>query len=262
MPTIKNNFHTHSKRCKHAFGSEEDYVRSAIANGLSTLGFSDHTPYPYADADFGRRMDFEELGDYLDTLNKLSEKYRDKIVVRKGLETEYLPKYRSYYEELLGKWGFEYLLLGEHFYLNDAGEYGNTYEITSTTEYLAYARTLIEGMKTGLFKAVAHPDLYLLNPFAWNDDCKRAADLIIDTAVSTNTILEYNANGFRREQICYPDGLRYQYPHDGFWQMAAKAPVRVIVGSDCHDPKYVWDDAVELAYEKLQTLGINPVCDL
>ena len=68
--------------------------------------------------------------------------------------------------------------------------------MTSTEEYVFYARTVVEGMKTGLFKALAHPDLYLLNPYAWDDNCKRAADLIIDTAVSTGTILEYNANGF------------------------------------------------------------------
>lgn len=262
MHKIKNNFHTHCQRCRHALGQEEDYVKSALSSGLSQLGFSDHAPYLEPEADFGRRMEFHELNDYLETVDTLTERYKDKIKIRKGLEIEYLPKYLSYYEELLTKWNVEYLLLGEHFYINAKGDYGNTYEIASTDEYIFYARTVTEGMKTGFFKAVAHPDLYLLNPYAWNDDCQKAADMIIDTAVNTGTILEYNANGFRRGLQFYPDGTRYPYPDDRFWLLAAKAPVKVIVSSDCHEPKYVWDDAMELAYEKLQALGICPIFDL
>lgn len=77
MTTIKSNFHTHTKRCKHANGSEEDYVKSALLNGLSQLGFSDHGPYP--DIDPGMRMLFHELKDYLETLDALTIKYQKDI---------------------------------------------------------------------------------------------------------------------------------------------------------------------------------------
>ena len=36
------NYHTHTFRCHHALGTDEDYVTSAIANGIQILGFSDH----------------------------------------------------------------------------------------------------------------------------------------------------------------------------------------------------------------------------
>ena len=42
----KVNFHTHTYRCKHAVGNEEDYVIEAINQNLTTLGMSDHGPYP------------------------------------------------------------------------------------------------------------------------------------------------------------------------------------------------------------------------
>lgn len=258
--TMRTNFHTHTRRCGHAGGSEEDYVKSALANGLCVLGFSDHGPYP--DADLGMRMPFGELREYLEAVDDVAQKYRGRITVRKGLEIEYLPEYRGYYEELLTRWGVEYLLMGEHFYVSLEGELVNIYNgAFSTEQFPAYARTIAEGMRTGLFKAVAHPDLYMLNPFAWDDNCKRAADLIIDTAAATGTILEYNANGFRRGLKTYPDGERYPYPHSTFWEMAARAPVRVIVGSDCHDPSSLWDASVELAYENLRNLGIRPVIE-
>lgn len=258
---IKSNFHTHTRRCGHAQGSGEDYVKAALSSGFSRLGFSDHGPYP--DVDYGLRMPFDELKDYLEEVDDLAVKYRDEIVIRKGLEIEYLPKYRSYYEELLTKWGVEYLLMGEHFYIDTEGEQANIYETASSTEqYIAYAGTVVEGMHTGFFKAVAHPDIYLLNPFAWNDDCKRAADMIIDAAVATDTILEYNSNGLRWEKRMYPDGVRPPYPHDTFWQMAAGAPVRVIVGSDCHNPACLWDEAVARSYENLKKIGIEPIEEL
>ena len=42
------NYHTHTWRCMHAEGTEREYVERAIEGGLKILGFSDHTPMPYA----------------------------------------------------------------------------------------------------------------------------------------------------------------------------------------------------------------------
>ena len=157
----------------------------------------------------------------------------------------------------------EYLLLGEHFYKNAEGRTANIYEpLPSTEAFLFYARTVAEGMRTGYFRAVAHPDIYMLKPFAWDENCRRAADLIIDTAAATGTFLEYNANGLRRPIADFPDGRRHPYPHSAFWEMAAKAPVGVIVGADCHSPEGLWDDAVEQSYGYLRGIGIEPVTDL
>ncbi len=257
---IRTNFHTHVKRCRHAGGSEEDYVKEALSKGLSQLGFSDHAPFE--EIDFGMRMPFCELRDYLSTINALTKKYQADIILWKGLEIEYLPEYCDYYEELLTNWGVDYLLMGEHYYKTAQGETINIYNTPSPTLYLDYANTVAAGMRSGYFKAVAHPDIYMINPFAWDSTCQKAADIIIDAATATNTILEYNANGFRREQKQFPDGVRYQYPHNTFWQMAAQAPIQTIVGSDCHDPSKLWDEAVEYSYQQLHDLGLTPVIEL
>lgn len=261
MKNIKSNFHTHVQRCRHAGGCEEDYVKAAISEGFSQLGFSDHGPFP--DVDYGLRMPFSELKDYLDEITAMRAKYQNEIVLWKGLEIEYLPEHLSYYEELLTRWNLDYLLMGEHFYKNLDGKTANIYGPISTTEqFVAYANTIAEGMRTGYFKAVAHPDIYMLNPFAWDDNCKKAADIIIDTAVATGTVLEYNANGFRRKISDFPDGARHPYPHINFWKMVAQSPVSVIVGSDCHNPANLWDDIMDFAFENLRELGIEPIMEL
>ncbi|MFR5796189.1 MAG: PHP domain-containing protein [Christensenellales bacterium] len=44
---MKANYHTHTARCGHATGTDEDYVLAAIEQGFDELGFSDHVPWPY-----------------------------------------------------------------------------------------------------------------------------------------------------------------------------------------------------------------------
>ena len=39
------NYHTHTYRCRHANGKIEDYIKRAIACGVTQMGFSDHAPY-------------------------------------------------------------------------------------------------------------------------------------------------------------------------------------------------------------------------
>ena len=35
---LKRNYHTHTPRCEHAEGREEEYVRAAIGAGFAVLG--------------------------------------------------------------------------------------------------------------------------------------------------------------------------------------------------------------------------------
>ena len=63
------NYHTHTWRCMHAGGTEEEFVRRAIDRGFDALGFSDHTPWPY-ESDFvaDMRMRLDQFQGYLDTV--------------------------------------------------------------------------------------------------------------------------------------------------------------------------------------------------
>ena len=77
---MKNNYHTHTPRCNHAVGSEEEYVEKAIESNFSTLGFSDHCPLP--DINDARiaimRMAESEIDSYvyaIETLKKIYKRY-------------------------------------------------------------------------------------------------------------------------------------------------------------------------------------------
>ena len=254
---MKANYHTHTRRCRHAQGTELDYVLEAVKAGVSVLGFSDHAPFP--DHDYGLRMAFDELHDYFAAVDRLTEEYRSGITIYKGLEIEYLPKYQSYYDELLTEEKVDYLILGEHFYLDAHGGLHNIFYPQDTGDYVEYAQAVSAALRTGCFRMAAHPDLFALGQFAWDRNCDKASELIIEAAALNGVVLEYNANGLRRGIHDYPDGPRLMYPHQRFWEKAADAGIPVVIGSDCHEPKQVWDDCMPTARKNLLDLGITPL---
>ena len=60
---LKQNFHTHTSRCGHAIGLDEDYVKTAIKAGIKVLGFSDHAAYeePFPE----ESMNIEQVEDWI-----------------------------------------------------------------------------------------------------------------------------------------------------------------------------------------------------
>ncbi len=258
---MKVNFHTHTTRCGHASGEDTEYIDFAIDHKFDVLGFSDHGPYP--DHDYGSRMPFDELEGYLDAVTEYKRTYKDKLKILCGLEIEYLPRYNSYYEKLLADSRIDYLYMGEHFYDNSQiNDISNAYDTDNTSYYIEYAKAIVNAMHTGYYKAFAHPDLIFINELAIDDNCQKAMDIIIEGAAATNSILEYNANGLRRDEIDFPDGKRVPYPLERFWREVAKTNIRVVVGADAHTPAHLWDEYVDASYANLERLGITPVTDI
>ena len=117
---MKTNYHTHTTRCMHATGDDEDYVLSAIKGGYRILGFSDHTPWKYrTDYVADMRMLPEELPGYVESLKTLREKYHDRIDIRIGLECEYFPQYIHWLKEQIKKYQLDYIIFGNHHYHTD-----------------------------------------------------------------------------------------------------------------------------------------------
>lgn len=260
------NYHTHTQYCRHAAGKAEDYAEAARREGLSILGFSDHMPFP--GAPFGYRMKYEEIQCYFEDIQKIREASQKpdeasgKLQVFCGFEGEYIRGKEAYYESLLSGKNCDYLILGQHMYLDQKGTLCTSGNMNGTEEYKNYFDSLVEGMKTGCFRLIAHPDFVFINPFSWDIHCERACDRFFEQAVSGDYILEYNANGYRRGLHPFEDGTRLQYPHEKFWKKAAQSNLRVVVGSDCHEPSQMYDSYVKKAYEDARGLSLNLITDI
>ncbi len=254
---MTNNFHTHTFRCLHAYGTEREYALEALCNGMEQLGFSDHAPFP--DHDFGYRMPYSELGEYLSAIDRLRPEFDGRVKLFKGLEIEFHQKYIDYYKYLLEELELDYLALGEHMYFGSDGELKNIVLASSSDDCLEYAENVCRAVETGYFRFVAHPDIMFINSFDIDKNIEEACRMITDCAAKNDMILELNANGYRRQRKLYPDGIRYPYPHSFFWKMAAEKNIRVIVGSDCHAPAQLCDDSFVYAIRQAKKFGLEPI---
>ncbi len=225
------NYHTHTPRCGHAEGAEEEYVLAAIAGGLKVLGFSDHTPFIFPDNYYSRiRMAPEELEDYVRTVLALKEKYAGQIHIHLGLEVEYYPDRIPALLELIKPYDIEYMILGQHWCGNEENEPYNGTATYSEALLTRYCDQVIDAMDTGLFSYFAHPDLL---QFVGDDKVYRThITKLCQAAREKNMPLEINLLG-------YTNGRHY--PRELFWEIAGENGCKVVLGSDAHTPTQVVD---------------------
>jgi len=248
---MRATYHTHTYRCKHASGTEEEYILKAIAEGVEILGFADHAPMPYENGFVSTyKMLPEEIGDYFESLLTLREKYKDKIDIKIGFETEYYP---SLWEKSLKFWEpypLDYLILGQHFAPEEAVP--NKSYIAWASEdkgrVTAFVDAVITGMNTGVISYVAHPDL--IN-YSGEDGEFFLSELsrLIGEAIRLDIPLEYNLLGMSSGR---------NYPNPIFWEEAARLGAKTILGCDSHSPeRVVKRDEVERARAYLDSLGMT-----
>lgn len=251
---IKTNYHTHTTRCKHAEGSDEEYVLAAIEAGLEEVGFSDHAPWPKLPLEHHQiRMDISEFTDYVQSIKRLQRQYANKIKINLGLEVEYYADRMDFMKKLCSETPLDYLVFGNHFHVFEApGHYYGNYSDTKNL-LLHYEEDSINGLKTGLFKIFAHPDLFARSLTEWNKDVEAMSRRIIKCAKEMNVVLEYNLGGIRNFSH-----LKMTYPCESFWRIVAEEKADVIIGVDAHSPLDLLDkQTVECAEIFLNSIGIT-----
>ncbi len=250
---LEYNYHTHTVRCGHASGTEEEYIINAIKAGYKELGFSDHMMIRgYSQPHM--RGDFDTLKDYVDVLRQLKEKYKDQINIHIGLECEYFPQIKDYYKELVDELGIKYLIIGQHCFMNEEGKICWAFGLSNLEECLEkYTTLLIEGMSTGLFKYVCHPDLFFVRAKCNNPLIEKYSKMICEASIKYDIPLEINLCGARRK-IDYDD---YSYPSPIFWKIASKYHVKVVIGVDAHNPLEMIYSKKEYAFDIIRRYNLN-----
>jgi histidinol-phosphatase (PHP family) len=109
--------HTHTARCGHAAGRDEEFVEAAIACGLAAVAVTDHLPFywlPRELHDPALAMTPEELPRYIDAVLALKERYRGRVEVLLGIEADYVEGYEEILQNVLAKYPFDVVLGSEH----------------------------------------------------------------------------------------------------------------------------------------------------
>lgn len=248
MNAMIANLHTHTPRCRHAVGSEEEYVQVALDAGYKVLGFSDHTPYFFPGDYYSHmRMYPDELEGYAATVRDLQKRYAGRIEIPLGLEVEYYPNLFPKLLPRLRDAGIEYMILGQHWNGDETDAEYNGYASDREAKLEQNCNQVIDAMHTGLFTYIAHPDIvnFIGSPKVYQKHVRR----LCQAAKSCNIPLEINLLGI--------DEGRY-YPNPLFWEVAAEEGNQVVIGMDAHTPEHVArTEAERTALAMVQALSLE-----
>jgi histidinol-phosphatase (PHP family) len=258
------NFHTHTYLCKHATGIPADYIEEAKKNGCSGLGFSDHCPFPSILKDYWPevRMSPEQAFEYTESIKEAAILSDFPIYI--GFECEWDAQVKNWYiDELKGKFGAQYLVLGSH-WVTEGSQHLYIPENPALKLFHKYTDQTIEAISSGIFSFLAHPDVCMAKNAIWNDDIASCLEAILDACIDNDVAVEINGYGLVKPKVIDKKGKeRYQYPVEQFWQMVKSKidqgkKVKVICNSDAHQPYQVIENA-QKARAYAQKLGITPI---
>ncbi len=223
------NYHTHTRWCRHATGEIEDYIREAVRKGLRAVAITEHVPHSQ---NFDpRRMQWEEFSAYNAELDRLIEQYRGQIHVIKGFECEYYPFALENYKMFRDQYGYKLLILGHH---TNKDRTADNFAPKGEAEMQQYADEVIEGLRTGLFTFLAHPDVPFCGYTGSAEFALEQMGRIFAVCEELGIPVEINANGYR-------DGRAY--PDRRVWELSRQYRLTWLINSDAHSVEHLCDEA-------------------
>jgi histidinol-phosphatase (PHP family) len=242
------DFHTHTARCGHAGGRDEEYIEAAIERGLTAIAVTDHVPFywlPPERYDPTLAMAADELPRYVDAVLALRERYAGRVEVLLGLEADFIAGHEEALARLLERHPFDVVLGSVHWlgdWLVDAPSSLPRYrqgqdEVERIWD--EYATQLIAAARSGLFDVLSHLDLP--KKFGFRSQAPFAGRLgeVVEAVAAGGCAVELSSAGRRK-----PVGE--DYPADGVVAALAAARVRFVLSSDAHAPAEVGFGFAEL----------------
>jgi len=243
------DFHTHTARCGHAGGRDEEYVEAAIARGLAAIAVTDHVPFywlPPERHDPTLAMPAEELPRYVDAVLDLRERYAGRVEVLLGLEADFVAGHEDELARLLERFPFDVVLGSVHWldgwWVDAPSSLPRYRQGGDEVERIwdEYATQLIAAARSGLFDVLSHLDLpkkfgfFPAAPFAG-----RLAEVV--AAVSAGGCAVELSSAGRRKPV------GEDYPAEAVVTALAAAGVPFVLSSDAHAPAEVGFGFGELA---------------
>ncbi len=242
--------HMHTELCKHSRGTPDEYAAVAVARNLKGMTVTCHCPLP-DQIDAASRMASDQVATYVNMVMATRTRFQDRLDVRLGLESDYLPQFVPWLYQLHAEQAYSYILGSVHpqaAYYRDAFWTGDIRAFHRT--YFAH---LAEAAETGLFDCLSHPDLVKnTEPRQWDfkaveDDIGRSLDRIARTGIS----MEFNTSGLFKK-------VKEYNPGQAQLSMMRERNITVVLGADAHVAQRVGDHFPQ-ALDLLQDVGYTHV---
>ncbi|MFW5872686.1 MAG: histidinol-phosphatase [bacterium] len=266
------NYHSHTSYCD---GKEkhENYIVKAIEKGLLAYGFSSHAPVPF---ECKWTMKKSRVGEYLNIIDELKEKYSGQIEIYKSLEVDYIPGMVGPGSNFIKSLNLDYTIGAIHFI--DNFEDGDPWNVDgSHLLFLEGVNQLFDNNMKKVVKRyfelmnemivkedptiIAHLDkiktqnpgnkYYHTNEAWYLEEVEKCLEII----KTRDSIVEVNTRGL------YTKKMEELYPNEIILKMIQERDIPVTVNADTHAPNEI-DAGHEIAYRVLSKIGIKKVSAL
>ncbi len=247
----------HTPLCHHATGEPWEYARKAVESGLSEIGFSEHSPMQRDDFD-DWHMYLHDLDNYLDKVELARARYPE-LIIRIGLEVDYIPGHESWIEHLASLHQWDYFIGSVH-YITDEWDFDNPKKMDQWHAsdpwqvWKTYFERLTMAAGSGLFQTIGHADLckkFAIYPPA-HLDTRELYVPFLEAVRDHDIAIEINTAG--RYKDC-----REWYPHPDILREAAAMKIPLSFASDAHAPDEVARD-FEMALPLVRECGFTHFC--
>ncbi|HPO66600.1 MAG TPA: histidinol-phosphatase HisJ [Bacteroidales bacterium] len=239
------NYHSHTDLSdgKAVFS---DYAEEAIQQGFKAIGFSEHTPVPFASS---WNMPAEKMDEYIRQIEVYKQNYADKLQIYLGLEVDYFAPYREQILTMASVGRLDYFIGSVH-YLGFLGDnepwcidtsfeefeagFHKIFNADGRKLYATYYEAVIQMIEYYKPTIIGHLDKIKMynhiHPF-FDENEKEYRNWVmqvLEMVQKYNLFIELNMRGFYKHprQLLYPD----------VWILkeALRLGIRLIVSSDCH----------------------------
>lgn len=238
------NYHTHSRYCD-GVGELSEYAAQAVANGVTSLGFSSHAPVPF---NCSWCMKQESVKAYLENIEQLKAGLPS-LQLYKGMEVDYIPgvispaDFKAMLDYTIGSIHFidrfpdgkPWEIDGAHALFLSGLEAIFHYDIrAAVTRYFELTREMIVNAVPDV---IGHLDKIKIqnqgNKFFDEADPWYRQEVIrtLDALAGTGVIVEVNTRGLYQKKSTTP------YPSPWILEELRRRNIDITLSSDAHHPK-------------------------
>jgi histidinol-phosphatase (PHP family) len=261
---LPTNLHTHT-RFSDGSSDPADYIKEALNQGFSSLGFSDHSPVPFPNS-FAIRDD--RLEEYVAAISLL-KKSTEGIAALLGLEADFIPGITGEFSTYRTNHPVEYIIGSVHLVKSDSGLWfidgpdiavydkglKDLFSGDAVRAVTAYYRQLQEMIATQKPDIIGHLDKikmynrnrYFLESEKWYE---ALVDETLDLAVETNCVIEVNTRGI------YKKRSETLFPGPEILRKILQKKLPVTLTSDAHKPHEL-SLGFDTARQELKQLGFR-----
>lgn len=257
----KYTFHSHTQFCDGRAAMEE-FAVAACESGFTHYGFSPHSPVPI---DSPCNMSDESVAVYIDEVNRIKEKYGDKVNFYAGMEIDYLGKNWGPSVDYFQKMPLDFRIGSVHFIPDFNGEYvdidgkADRFRTNMSLHFKDDIRYVVEMfysesaamIEAGGFDILGHFDKISQNASAYRPGIEeegwyqKLVDDLISLICNRKPIVEINT----KAKVVHGR----IFPSERYIPRLVEAEVPIIVNSDAHVPSLI-DASRDYAFYVLDSI--------